>query len=111
MKIESPVYSYLHEQIFNKKSINKPENSLIKTIDDFFNLGNEKRDMFSITPHDSQSLKLISNLLKKGIVGYEYLDIKNKPYKSFVTTRIGSDNLSDAKLYKKKNFASRCLYI
>ncbi|MCP4725126.1 MAG: hypothetical protein GY863_08825 [bacterium] len=51
-----------------------------------------------------QFVKIIRNLIRHGIVGYEYLDHKNSPYKSFITTRIGDTRLYNKKLYRNKTY-------
>ena len=53
---------------------------------------------------DITLLKILSKLLKKGIVGYEYLEINKAPYKSFITTSIGDTRLKNAKPYRKPIF-------
>ncbi len=50
--------------------------------------------------------KLIAALLKKGIVGYKYLNVNNKLYKSFITTQIGSQKLYGKKLYTNRTLSS-----
>ncbi len=51
-----------------------------------------------------QFAKIIKNLIRHGVVGYEYLNVKKSPYKSFITTRIGDSRLYNKKLYRKRNF-------
>ena len=85
----------------------------IRTADKIFDLGFSNRfdyivPLLSAGKKGRQKinplLNIISSLLKKGIVGYEYLDVNNRPYKSFITTRIGDLRLSGAKPYRKKKY-------
>lgn len=79
-----------------------------RTVDLVFNLGAENHagfimDMYAPGEKDlGDILKTISSLLKKGIVGYEFLDVRNNPYQSFVTTRIGDQRLAGTRLYRQK---------
>ena len=43
--------------------------------------------------------RMIKKLTERGIVGYEYLEIKGRPYKSFISTRF-VDPYSSARIYR-----------
>ncbi len=91
---------------FNSKFSDKNPESKFSAVDRIFNLGSENRFSLlqSIGDKDEleSTLQTISKMIKKGIVGYEYLDINNKPYKSFITTSIGDQRLAGAKPYREK---------
>jgi len=80
----------------------------LRAAERLFNLGAEDRiDFTSITDPDNirdldTYLSVISRLLKKGIVGYEFLKVNTRPYKSFITTRIGDQRLYGAKQYRNR---------
>ena len=81
---------------FPKYSINDfLDLSSRNSLEFIFDLSRKKNDKFETMS------RIIASLLKKGIVGYEYLDVRNKPYKSFITTRIGDHRLQGARLYKR----------
>jgi len=86
--------------------------TLTTALDSTFNLGSSDRFTSILSP-DSRTnedkdtyLKTVSALLKRGIVGYEYLDVHNKPYKSFITTQIGDLIHAGARLYRRKIYAA-----
>jgi len=118
MKITLPTH-HNYSYTFNKSDVKRtaPQNSdssYSKIIDKFFNLGYSGRQIIPLSTEaesDENVLKLVSNLLKRGIVGYEYLEINKKPYKSFISTRIGNFPLSKAKLYKKNNLPNTGIYV
>lgn len=76
-------------------------------VNDFSDLSSKNRlkFIFELSRKNDDEFKtmsrIIASLLKTGIVGYEYLDVRNKPYKSFITTRIGDHRLHGARLYKR----------
>ena len=52
------------------------------------------------SPDEIDSFKqMIKRLTDRGIVGYEYLDIKGRPYKSFISTRF-VEPYSSARIYR-----------
>lgn len=75
-------------------------------VDKFLNLGDSDRlDIGELNEVERKEfLKLLSALIKKGIVGYEVLDVNGKPEKHFIDNQIGDERLKGAKLYKKKDF-------
>ena len=88
------------------------QNSPGIVVHDFFDLNSKRRlEFFYMLGQKSGDelntiTKLIAALLKKGIVGYEYLNVNNKPYKSFITTQIGSQKLYGKKLYTNRTPSS-----
>ncbi|MFC1564063.1 hypothetical protein ACFL6G_03955 [candidate division KSB1 bacterium] len=82
----------------------------IDAADRFLNLSSsDKMDLLynysEIDKKDFEKFaKIIRNLIRHGVVGYEYLDYKKSPYKSFITTRIGDTRLYNKKLYRKKTY-------
>ncbi len=75
-------------------------------VDKFLNLGDSDRlDIGELNEAERKEfLKMLSALIKKGIVGYEVLEVNGKPEKHFVDNQIGDKRLKGAKLYKKKDF-------
>ena len=90
------------------KNILKDEPDLFGTIDEYLNLSHRKLDNFYKIIKSSKSkntqtiLNSINKLIKHGIVGYEYLDVKNQPYKSFISTRLISPYSKYSKYTKTK---------
>lgn len=91
----------------NFPNISRKQNSIniFSAVDNYLDINKSGDFLFSSVllhgkERDSETyLKILSKLLKKGIVGYEYLDVGNRPYKSFITTRIGDSRLSGKKPY------------
>jgi hypothetical protein len=86
---------------------------VFKKIDDFLNLG--KPDRLSTEGMNKEEkdefLKMLSILLKKGIVGYEVLEVDGKPEKHFIVNQIGNQRIYGAELYKNKsNFKDKLDY-
>ena len=88
------------------KNISKDRANLFGAIDEYLNLSHRKFDNFYKlikSPESENTQKIlnsINTLIKHGIIGYEYLDIRNRPYKSFITTKLVSP-YSKAKIYRK----------
>ena len=74
-----------------------------KKLDDFFNLGKADRlNTDDLNPKEKQEfLKMLSDLIKKGVVGYEILEVNGKPEKHYIDMEIGDRRIYGAKLYKK----------
>ena len=87
------------------KSISPPF-SAFDAVDNFLDLNSDTRFSFLQYPdivnnEDFKTfVKIIVNLIKNGIVGYEYLKVNNRPYKSFLSTQIGDQSLYGKKIYK-----------
>ncbi|MFA7419028.1 MAG: hypothetical protein WCZ90_05010 [Melioribacteraceae bacterium] len=75
-------------------------------LDKFLNLGDPDRlDVKNLSEAERKEfLKMLTALIKKGIVGYEVLDVNDKPEKHFIENQIGDERTRGAKLYKKKDF-------
>jgi hypothetical protein len=75
-------------------------------IDRFLNLGAPDRlDTEDLNPAEKEEfLKMLSDLLKKGVVGYEILEVNGKPEKHYIVNQIGDERLKGAKLYKKPGY-------
>lgn len=103
---------------FNFPSENFSSNKLdlFKAVNEHLNLSHRKlKNLFKIfnsqNSEDIQEiLKAISRLIKHGIVGYEYLEIRNQPYKSFIFTGLVYP-FSKAKIYRKPDLEQKIKYI
>lgn len=73
-------------------------------IDSFLNLGKRDRlDMSDLNDEEKKEfLKMLAELLKRGIVGYEILEVNGKSEKHYIVNQIGDQRTYGAKLYKKK---------
>ncbi|MBI9072566.1 MAG: hypothetical protein JEY94_13270 [Melioribacteraceae bacterium] len=74
-----------------------------KKIDDFLNLGKPDRlNMDNLSDGEKEEfLKMLSTLLKEGIVGYEYLEVDGKKEKHFIVNQLKNDRIRGAKLWDK----------
>lgn len=75
-------------------------------VNKILDLGNSNRfseaDLDKLNPKEKEEfLKMLAILLKKGIVGYEVLEIKGKPVKYYIVNEIGDRRTYGAKLSKK----------
>ena len=70
-------------------------------MDSFLNLGDPGRvDVGNMSPADKKEfIKIVANLLHKGVVGYEVLDVNGQPEKHFIENEIGDERIKGAKLY------------
>ncbi len=77
-----------------------------KKIDDFLNLGKPDRlNTDDLNPEEEKEfLKMLSSLLKQGVVGYEVLEVNGKPEKHFIVNQIGDQRIKGAKLYTKNDY-------
>lgn len=75
-----------------------------KRVNDFLDLGKPDRlNTDDMSPGEEEEfLKMLSMLLKRGVVGYETLEVDGKPEKHFMVTQIGDDRLYGAKLYNEE---------
>lgn len=81
-----------------------------ESLDSFLNLSS--RDLTSILPGQNglsrdeynDFLKVLSNLLKRGVVGTEELRVRGQKQTTFVTTRLGDPALRRAKHYREERF-------
>lgn len=75
-------------------------------VNKILDLGNSNRfseaDLDKLNPKEKEEfLKMLAILLKKGVVGYEVLEIKGKPVKYYIVNEIGDTRTYGAKLSKK----------
>jgi hypothetical protein len=70
-------------------------------VDHVFNLGNPRSvDTGSMSPADRKEfIKIVANLLHKGVVGYEILNVNGRPEKHFIENEIGDTRIKGTKLY------------
>lgn len=75
-------------------------------IDKFLNLGRPDRlDTSDMNNAEREEfLKMLADLLKKGIVGFEVLEVNGKPEKHYIVNQIGNERLKGARLYLKKGY-------
>lgn len=75
-------------------------------IDKFLNLGRPDRlDVSDLNNVEKEEfLKMLTDLIRKGIVGYEILEVNGKPEKHYIVNQIGDERLEGAKLYLKKGY-------
>lgn len=75
-------------------------------IDKFLNLGRPDRlDVSDLNNVEKEEfLKMLTDLIRKGIVGYEILEVNGKPEKHYIVNQIGDERLKGAKLYLKKGY-------
>jgi len=74
-------------------------------VNKIFDLTDRNFNIFSVLslPEKDRNevLKMTSRLLKRDIVGFEILDLRNRPYKSYIQTKIASD-YAHLKPYRKR---------
>jgi len=78
------------------------KSDLFGAVDNFFNLGKSDRlnSYYNLSDKDKESfLKVVSELMKQGYVGYEILEIDGQPEKHSIESQIGDSRTSNAKLY------------
>ncbi len=75
-------------------------------LDKFLNLGRPDRlDIDDLNEAEKKEfLKMLSYLLKRGIIGYEVLEVNGKPEKHYIVNQIGNERIYGAKLFKKKGY-------
>ena len=75
-------------------------------IDKFLNLGRPDRlDVGDLNQAEREEfLKILMNLIRKGIVGFEVLEVNGKPEKHYIVNQIGNERIYGAKLYKKNGY-------
>lgn len=75
-------------------------------LDKFLNLGRSNRlDIDDLNDSEKEEfIKMLAALLKRGIVGYEILEVNGKPEKHYIVNQIGNERLYGAKLYKKQGY-------
>jgi hypothetical protein len=81
-------------------------NRVFDKADEFLRLGGSSRnlDLSDLSPAEKeQFLKILSGLLKRGIVGYEELEVQGKTEKHFLVNTLGNQRLAGAKPALRKN--------
>ncbi|MGK9475662.1 hypothetical protein [Melioribacter sp. OK-6-Me] len=75
-------------------------------LDKFLNLGRKDRlDLSDLNAAEKEEfMKMLASLIKRGVVGYEILEINGKPEKHYIINQIGNERTYGAKLYKKKGY-------
>lgn len=78
-----------------------PGPSAMDAIDEFLNL-TDRRDLFetlaSLSVEEKEAfLKVLGHLLQQGVVGRETLEVRGEEVDTFVSTRIGSEELRHAR--------------
>jgi len=73
-------------------------------VDNFLDFGTTKNFDFSNFDKEEMKsfLKVMSTLMKKGIVGYEYYEVNGKIEKHFMTTSLGNRRLYNAEWEERK---------
>ncbi|MBF0449964.1 MAG: hypothetical protein HQK75_04620 [Candidatus Magnetomorum sp.] len=74
---------------------------VLNRLDAFLNLGNSESLQLEDMSEDEQKtfLSMLSSLLKKGVMGYEMLEIENgQPEKYFMVNQLGSEETYNARL-------------
>lgn len=74
-------------------------------VDNFLDFGTTKNlDFSNFDKEEMKSfLKVMSTLMKKGIVGYEYYEVNGKIEKHFMTTSLGNRRLYNAEWKERKD--------
>jgi hypothetical protein len=75
-------------------------------LDNFLNLGKSDRlDTGDLNEEEKKEfLKMLADLIKSGVVGYEVLEVNGKPEKHYMVNQIGDERTNGAKLYKKNGY-------
>lgn len=75
-------------------------------LDKFLNLGRSNRlDIDDLNDKEKEEfIKMLSELIKRGVVGYEILEVNGKPEKHYIVNQIGNQRIYGAKLYKRKGY-------
>ncbi|MFN8359856.1 MAG: hypothetical protein U0264_08065 [Candidatus Kapaibacterium sp.] len=89
-------------RVARKNNVSLSSN-VFKKVESFMNLGSTKDILLNDLTADEkdQFLKILSTLLKEGIVGYEMLEVNGRPEKHFVDISFGDHRLRGAKRYPK----------
>jgi len=118
IKNEHFFVSSLFKEIYDKKDFLKEEYKLkdsaeisntakvFDKLDKFLNLGRTNRlDIDDLNDKEKEEfMKMLSELIKRGIVGYEILEVNGKPEKHYIVNQIGNERIYGAKLYKKRGY-------
>lgn len=82
-----------------------PRNAVFDAVERVFDLSRTGRDLFGALhtlngAELDEFLSLTAHLLSQGIVGIETLDLRGRPYQSFITTRIAAPHLRGLRPYR-----------
>lgn len=119
IKNEHFFLSTIFKEIYDKKDFLKEEYKLrdsaeisntakvFDKLDKFLNLGRSNRlDIDDLNDKEKEEfLKMLSELIKRGVIGYEILEVNGKPEKHYIVNQIGNQRIYGAKLYKKKGYS------
>jgi hypothetical protein len=74
-------------------------------VNEFLNLGSTDRlNLDDLNDGEKKEfLKMLSDLIKKGVVGYEVLEVNGRPEKHYIDMEIGDRRIYGARLYRKKD--------
>ncbi|MEW6653000.1 MAG: hypothetical protein AB1394_05960 [Bacteroidota bacterium] len=74
-------------------------------LDKFMNLGAGGRlELSELNSEEKKEfLKMLAELIKNGVIGYEVLEVNGKPEKHYLENQIGNERLKGAKLFIKKD--------
>ena len=106
-------YSSLNKDVERSKDDQKGDelqisntSKVFNKLDNFLNLGKSGRlDVGDLNDEEKNEFyKMLSDLIKANIVGYEVLEINGKPEKHYVVNQIGDKRTYGAKLYTKKSY-------
>lgn len=98
------------------KSSSKSDNIQISStakafnkLDSFLNLGKPDRlDTSDLSKKDKEEfMMMLAKLMKKGIVGYEYLEVDGKKEKHFIVNQLKDDRIKDAELWDERKHSYR----
>ncbi|MFH1195755.1 MAG: hypothetical protein V1720_08570 [bacterium] len=113
-KSTQSIYSYLLEKIKVSAKDNTKKDSIeisntskaFAKLDKFLNLGSPDRlDIDDLNSAEKEEfLKMLTELLKKGVVGYEILEVNGKPEKHYIVNQLGDERIKGAKLYRRRGY-------
>lgn len=80
-------------------------NKVFNRVDSFLDFGSTKNlDFSNFSKEEMNSfLKVMSSLMKKGIVGYEYYEVNGRIEKHFMTTSLGNRRLYGAEWKQRED--------
>ncbi len=75
-------------------------------IDNFLNLNAKNRlDLSDLSESEKEEFfKMLHALIKRGIIGYEYLEVNGKKEKHFIVNEIGNERIYGARKWRDKNY-------
>ncbi|MFP4213784.1 MAG: hypothetical protein ACLFRL_06695 [Desulfohalobiaceae bacterium] len=79
----------------------------------FFNLSSRNRlqGYLGLNPEEKQAFaETVGELAQNGHIGYEILDVQNRPYKSFIDSKIADSQISKAQTYDRHGHYRQSLF-